>query len=281
MSPRRRAPKPAFATEGAGDATTAWEAMPRRRLASLGKWRNPIGMVGAAIIVFNVLVALFGPYVWTVDPNELVGLRFEALSWAHPMGTDEIGRDTLARIIHGAKVSLYVGAISVSIAFVGGVVFGMLAGYYKGIVDTAPDAHRRHHVLAARDRPCNRDRRPPRPEPPERDDRDRDRDPARLRAGRAGRGARGDGLSVHRVGPCARSGRLADHAASRDPQHRRAAARARHGLPVGRDPGRSGTQLPRARHAAAGGVVGRDAEHGSHATSTSRRGCRSSPALRS
>ncbi len=63
-------------------------------------------------------------------------MRFEDPSWAHPMGTDELGRDTLARIIHGAQVSLYVGAISVSIAFVGGTIFGLLAGYYKGIVDT-------------------------------------------------------------------------------------------------------------------------------------------------
>jgi peptide/nickel transport system permease protein len=120
----------------AAEATTAWGAMPRRRLAFLGKWRNPIGLVGAAIIVFNVLVALLGRFLWTVDPNELVGLRFEDPSWAHPMGTDEIGRDTLARIIHGSQVSLYVGAISVSIAFVGGVVFGMLAGYYRGVVDS-------------------------------------------------------------------------------------------------------------------------------------------------
>ena len=61
---RRRRPQPAFATEGGGDVTTAWEAMPTRRLAFLGKWRNPIGLVGAGIIVFNILVALFGPYVW-------------------------------------------------------------------------------------------------------------------------------------------------------------------------------------------------------------------------
>jgi peptide/nickel transport system permease protein len=135
MSPRRRPSEPALATEGSGVAT-AWEAMPRRRLAFLGKWRNPIGLVGAVIIVVNVLVALFGPYVWTLDPNELVADRFESPSWDHPMGTDELGRDTLARIIHGARISLYVGAISVSIAFVGGVVFGLLAGYYKGIIDT-------------------------------------------------------------------------------------------------------------------------------------------------
>jgi ABC-type dipeptide/oligopeptide/nickel transport system permease subunit len=120
----------------ATEATTAWDAMPRRRLAFLGKWRNPIGLVGAAIIVFNVSVALFGRFLWTTDPNELAGLRFEGPSWAHPFGTDELGRDTLARTIHGSQVSLYVGAISVSIAFGGGLVFGMLAGYYKGIVDT-------------------------------------------------------------------------------------------------------------------------------------------------
>ena len=136
MSPRRRAGEPAFATEGAADVTTVWDAMPRRRLAVLGKWRNPIGLVGAAIIVLNVLVALFGRFLWDVDPDELVGDRFLDPSRAHPMGTDELGRDTLARIIHGAQVSLYVGVISVSIAFVGGVVFGMLAGYYKGILDT-------------------------------------------------------------------------------------------------------------------------------------------------
>jgi peptide/nickel transport system permease protein len=137
MSPRRRAPKPALATEHGSEVASDWDAMPRRRrLGFLGKWRNPIGLVGAGIIVFNVLVALFGPYVWQVDPNELVATRFEAPSWDHPMGTDEIGRDTMARIIHGAQVSLQVGAISVSIAFVGGVVFGMLAGYYKGILDS-------------------------------------------------------------------------------------------------------------------------------------------------
>jgi len=115
---------------------STWGETRHRRFARLGKWRNPIGLVGAFIVLFNVFVALFGPYLWTVDPNELVALRFEDPSWAHPMGTDELGRDTLARIIHGARVSLQVGLISVSIAFVGGVLFGLLAGYYKGVLDT-------------------------------------------------------------------------------------------------------------------------------------------------
>lgn len=117
-------------------ATDAWLYTPQRRRDRLGKWRNPIGMVGAAIVLINVFIAVLGPQIWRLDPNELAYLRFESPSWAHPMGTDELGRDTLARIIHGAQVSLQVGIIAVSIAFVGGVLFGLLAGYYKGPVDT-------------------------------------------------------------------------------------------------------------------------------------------------
>ena len=78
MSPPASSQAPSYATEGPATSASAWvRRLPRRRLACFGKWRNPIGMVGAAIILFNILVALFGPYVWTVDPNELVGLRFE------------------------------------------------------------------------------------------------------------------------------------------------------------------------------------------------------------
>ena len=114
----------------------AWGAMPRRsRLAFLGKWRNPIGLVGAAIIVFNVLVALFGKLVWRNDPDEQLADRLLPPSWDNPLGTDELGRDTLARIIHGAQVSLQVGAVAVGIALVAGTLLGLVAGYYKGIVD--------------------------------------------------------------------------------------------------------------------------------------------------
>ena len=107
-----------------------------RRAGRFAKWKNPIGIAGMIIISFNVFVALFGPYIWRVDPNELVGLRLQDPSWAHPMGTDELGRDTLARIIHGAQVSLQVGIISVSIALVIGLSIGLLSGFFGGKVDT-------------------------------------------------------------------------------------------------------------------------------------------------
>ena len=128
---------PILAPEGPSEVGKgAWVYAPARRPVRFSKWRNPIGIVGALIVGFNVFVALFGSHIWTLDPNELAGTRLQDPSWAHPMGTDELGRDTLARIIHGAQVSLQVGMISVSIAFFLGVTLGLLAGFFGGWLDT-------------------------------------------------------------------------------------------------------------------------------------------------
>jgi peptide/nickel transport system permease protein len=115
-------------------ATAAWEAVPRRHWIP-ARWRNPIGIIGAVIVGLNILTALFGRFIWTLDPNAPIYDRFLAPSWAHPMGTDNLGRDTLARIIHGAQVSLQVGLVSISIALIGGTLIGLMAGYYRGGVD--------------------------------------------------------------------------------------------------------------------------------------------------
>ncbi len=128
---------PVLAPEGPSEVGKgAWVYTPSRPAGRFAKWRNPIGIAGAIIVGFNVLVAVLGPYVWTIDPDELVALRLQAPSWAHPMGTDELGRDVLARIIHGAQVSLQVGIISVTIAFVLGVSLGLLAGFFGGWLDS-------------------------------------------------------------------------------------------------------------------------------------------------
>jgi peptide/nickel transport system permease protein len=127
--------RPVFATEAVADAAGAWMGMPRQRLGFLGRWRNPIGLVGGAIVVTNILIAVLGPYVWRVDPDAQDSERLLPPSWDSPMGTDELGRDQLARIIHGAQVSLQVGAIAVGIALVAGTLMGLIAGYYRGIVD--------------------------------------------------------------------------------------------------------------------------------------------------
>jgi peptide/nickel transport system permease protein len=115
-------------------ATPAWEAVPRRRLIP-ARWRNPIGIIGAAIVGFCILTALVGRFIWRIDPNAPDADRLLAPSRAHPFGTDDLGRDTLARVIHGAQVSLQVGLVAISIALVAGTLIGLIAGYRGGIVD--------------------------------------------------------------------------------------------------------------------------------------------------
>ena len=117
-------------------ATTAsWRLIPQRRFALSARWRNPVGIAGAIIVGFVILTALLGRFIWTTDPDNPAWTRLQAPSWAHPFGTDDLGRDTLARVIHGAQVSLTVGAIAIGISLCAGLLIGLVAAFYRGIVD--------------------------------------------------------------------------------------------------------------------------------------------------
>ena len=118
-------------------ATTAgtWDLIRKRRLSIPRRWRNPIGLIGAGIVVFVVFVAIFGQLIWTIHPDNPAWERLQGPSWDHPFGTDDLGRDTLARIIHGARVSLQVGATAVSISLSVGLIIGLIAAFYRGPLD--------------------------------------------------------------------------------------------------------------------------------------------------
>jgi peptide/nickel transport system permease protein len=116
-------------------AAPAWKLVSARRLSLPRRWRNPIGIAGAVIVLLVVLTAILGPLLWTINPNAPVYRTLLGPSWAHPMGTDDLGRDTFARIIHGAQVSLWVGAVAVGIALGLGLLLGFAAGYYGRFVD--------------------------------------------------------------------------------------------------------------------------------------------------
>jgi peptide/nickel transport system permease protein len=92
----------------------------------MATWSGRLGLgIGGAL----VLVATAGPSLWPVDPYRMaVGQRLRPPSAAHPLGTDEFGRDLLARIIHGSRLSLRVGLISVGIGGLAGTALGLLAG---------------------------------------------------------------------------------------------------------------------------------------------------------
>jgi peptide/nickel transport system permease protein len=96
--------------------------------------------VGAVIVVGFILVALFAPLLAPSDPREVnllaVGLRCcPGPSHAHLLGVDPLGRDELSRIIFGARFSLLVGVVAVSIGLLVGVALGSLAGYAGGLVE--------------------------------------------------------------------------------------------------------------------------------------------------
>src|SRR5262249_31587147 len=111
-------------------------AVPPRLWSQLSRVRrNTIGLIGAAIIAATLLVASVGPLAWRADYADQAARRLLAPSAVPPLGTDELGRDELSRIIHGAQVSLQVGMISVIIALVFGTTAGITAGFYGRTVD--------------------------------------------------------------------------------------------------------------------------------------------------
>jgi peptide/nickel transport system permease protein len=92
--------------------------------------KHPTGMTGAVIIGLLILVAIFGQAAAPYDPNQMDFVeQFAAPSLSHPFGTDDFGRDIFSRVLYGARVSLQVGIIAVSLATSVGVVLGMVAGY--------------------------------------------------------------------------------------------------------------------------------------------------------
>jgi peptide/nickel transport system permease protein len=97
--------------------------------------RHPIGFMGMLIVLFVLLMALFAPLIAPFEPSAQAARRLLPPSSEHIMGTDELGRDVLSRIIFGARTSLYVGLLSVSIASFLGITVGVLAGFIGGNFD--------------------------------------------------------------------------------------------------------------------------------------------------
>jgi len=93
---------------------------------------------GACVVGLAVLAAVIGPWLVPYDPSaQELALRLEGPSRLHWLGLDELGRDILARVMSGARISLFVGLVVVSVSASIGAVMGALAGYYGGIIDEA------------------------------------------------------------------------------------------------------------------------------------------------
>ena len=92
--------------------------------------------VGAAIVLMAVLAALLGPVVMPFDPaDQELALRLEGPTGQHWFGLDELGRDILARVLSGARISLLVGLVVVGVSSTIGTLLGSIAGYFGGVID--------------------------------------------------------------------------------------------------------------------------------------------------
>ena len=109
----------------------------RRRSRVLRRFvRNRPAVIGGVLILITVLVAIFAPLLAPYDPTATDwGKIRQAPSAEHWLGTDDLGRDSLSRLIYGARASLMAGVVSVLIAVGIGVPFGMISGYVGGWLD--------------------------------------------------------------------------------------------------------------------------------------------------
>lgn len=106
--------------------------------------RNRSVRIGGSVVLAYILVAIVGPHLWTVDPyaQDLL-MRLRPPAWdakgtlTHPLGTDQLGRDVLARLLEGARVSLTIGFCAASIGAIIGIALGAIAGYFGRYVDHA------------------------------------------------------------------------------------------------------------------------------------------------
>jgi peptide/nickel transport system permease protein len=125
-----------MATTHAGYLPTVQTVQPRRHQIWRRLFETRLVGTGLAITAVVLLCALAAPLLAPYDPNEQDYLALtEPPSVVHILGTDDIGRDVLSRIIYGSRVSLEVGLIAVGIAVAVGVSLGLVAGYVGGLAD--------------------------------------------------------------------------------------------------------------------------------------------------
>jgi ABC-type dipeptide/oligopeptide/nickel transport system permease subunit len=98
---------------------------------------KPLGAISAGIIILTILTAITSPVITPHDPLDLVHEPFIAPQPGAWLGADELGRDVLSRIIYGARVSMYVGLLSVIIGISLGTIIGILSAYVGGVLDLA------------------------------------------------------------------------------------------------------------------------------------------------
>jgi len=107
--------------------------MTSARRGAWAQFRTHRGAVtGAGILLAAALAVVFGPHLWSIDPHLIdIRARNQGISFAHPLGADRLGRDTLARMLAGGRVSLAVAGAAMGLALSLGAVVGVASGYFR------------------------------------------------------------------------------------------------------------------------------------------------------
>jgi peptide/nickel transport system permease protein len=119
-----------------GAASSAGQSQLRKNLKRF-LVGNKLNLVGLVIVIVFFVLAIFGQALAPYDPyaQDITGSKLLAPSLQHPMGTDELGRDLLSRVMTGTRISLQVAAVVLTFAVLFGTLVGSVAGYFGGIVD--------------------------------------------------------------------------------------------------------------------------------------------------
>ncbi len=133
MAVARNAPRPPLRGEEEGPGA---EGSPQRSF--LGRYaRNRVAVAAAAVLLLIMLAALLAPLITHYDPNATdIRVLNQGPGPGHLLGTDELGRDELARLLYGGRVSLAVGLVSAAISMIVGILAGATAGYFGGWADS-------------------------------------------------------------------------------------------------------------------------------------------------
>ena len=119
-----------LAVAAAAPRTSLWQETGRRFR------RHRLAMVGSVILLALVLSVLLGPLVWRLPINDIdFKAKLKGPSWSHPLGTDDLGQDLLARMLYGGRISLAVGIAAMLIASSIGTAIGAFSGFMGGVVD--------------------------------------------------------------------------------------------------------------------------------------------------
>jgi peptide/nickel transport system permease protein len=122
---------------GLGSDVVGWPSAraPRQFVARIVR-RQPLGVAGGIIVLLLVLMAIFAEQLAPYDPKHAGFEIYHPPNRAFIMGTDHLGRDIFSRVVWGARLSLYVGLVSVSVGITAGALWGVVTGYLGGIADS-------------------------------------------------------------------------------------------------------------------------------------------------